>query len=207
MRRSAALGLALVLHVAPGQAGPTAAAPESSKLELSIESPEPGSLVGDPGGMAFLSGRALALYGEYQIFDIMLVIDTSESTAAPSGADIDGDGKVGQTRGGAWLGVLGRMLPLPITDRDDTILAAEIAAAQTLINNLDPRTTRVGVIAFSGDNDPMTPDAYAEVALTTDFEKVRRGLKQLQKRGPNGMTNMVSGVTVAMVELLGTDSA
>jgi hypothetical protein len=179
----------------------------SARLELSIETPEPGAVVGDPGGLAFLSGRALAHFGEYETFDIVFVIDISESTSAPSGADIDGDGTVGQTRGGRWLSALGKMLPLPITDRDDSVLSAEIAAAEALLGQLDPRTTRVGLVAFGGDNDPMTPDAYADVPLTTNYQKVRRGLKRLLDEGPQGMTNMVSGVNVAIIELLGTESA
>ena len=54
-------------------------------LTLSISSPENGALIGDPRGMAFVSGKALALFGEFQTFDIVFVIDTSESTSAPSG--------------------------------------------------------------------------------------------------------------------------
>lgn len=178
---------------------------EGPRLELEIETPEAGAVVGDPGGMAFLAGKALAVYGEHQTFDIVFAIDVSESTASPSGADIDGDGQTGGRRTPAWLGILGHMLP--ITDRDDTILAAEIAAADALLEQLDPRSTRVGLVAFSGDSDPMTPDAYTEVPLTTDYDKVRRGLDRLLDDGSNGMTNMVAGVTTAIIELLGTDSA
>jgi hypothetical protein len=179
---------------------------DTARLELTIETPAPNAVIGDPGGMAFVAGKALALFGEYQTFDIMFVIDTSESTAMPSGADIDGDGEIGKHKGGP-LGVLGRILPFPLTDKDDTILAAEIAAAEGLLSQLDPRTTRVGVVAFSGDNDPMTPDAYTEVRLTTRYETVRKGLEELQDLGPDGMTNMVAGVNRAIAELLGTQSA
>jgi hypothetical protein len=113
---------------------------------------------------------------------------------------------VGRPRGGPFLSTLGRIL-LGITDRDDTVLAAEIAAAESLLVQLDPRTTRVGVVVFSGDSDPMTPDAYTEVELTTNYDKVRRGLARVGDRGPEGMTNMVSGVNTAIIELLGTQSA
>ena len=131
-----------------------------AQLDLSIDSPEPGAVVGDPGGMAFLAGRALAHYGEFQTFDIMFVIDVSDSTSAPSGADIDGDGVVGKRRGDGIpvFGLLGRMLALASSDRGDNILAAEIAAVETMLMQLDPRTTRVGIITFSGDTDPFTPD-------------------------------------------------
>lgn len=180
---------------------------QRSRLELQIETPEDGAIVGDPGGFAFIAGRALALYGEHQTFDIIFAIDTSESTSASSGADIDGDGEVGRPRGGKWLSVLGSVVPMPLTDRDDSVLAAEVAAARALLDQLDPRSTRVGVIAFSGDNDPMTPDAYTEVPLTADYARVGKGLRELVERGPDGMTNMVAGVNTAIVELLGTESA
>ena len=195
-------GIAVLLRAAAGIAH--ADAPE---LMLSIESPEPGAVIGDPGGMAFLSGKALALFGEYQTFDIAFVIDTSESTAAPSGADIDGDGKVGTRAGSSWLSIFGQVLPLPNTDRGDSVLAAEIAAVKTLLEQLDPRTTRVGVTAFSGDRDVMTPDAYTVVPLTTDFDRVRKGLDDLLDYGPNGMTNMAEGVDRGIIELIGSRSA
>lgn len=192
---------ALLLSVGGG------ASADSAKLMLTIESPEPGAVIGDPGGMAFLSGKALALFGDYQTFDIAFVIDTSESTAAPSGADIDGDGKIGARAGASWLSIFGQVLPLPNTDRGDSVLAAEIAAVKTLLEQLDPRTTRVGVTAFSGDHDPLTPDAYTVVPLTTEFERVSKGLDDLLDYGPNGMTNMASGVDRGIIELIGSRSA
>jgi len=180
---------------------------KAPELMLSIESPSNGSVIGDPMGMAFVSGKALALYGEYQTFDIIFVIDTSDSTAEPSGADIDGNGIVGEKRGAKYLSVLGRVLPLPNTDKGDSVLAAEIAGCRVLLKQLDPRTTRVGVVSFAGDSNALTPDAQTEVPLTSDFAKVERGLDSIFRRGPEGMTNMVSAMNLATIELLGTQSA
>lgn len=185
----------------------SARAAEQPDLQLEISSPAPGAVIGDPGGMAFVSGKALALFGEYQAFDIVFVLDTSESTAAPSGADIDGDGDVGERRGEKYLSIFGKLLPLPNSDRGDSILAAEVAAVETMIEQLDPRTTRVGIIAFSGDHDALTRDAYTEVPLTTDYHKVQRGLNNVLDRGPRGLTNMVSAVNLASIELMGMQSA
>ena len=187
-------------------AGTTQAA-EPSRLMLTIDSPEADAVMGDPGGMAFLSGKAMALFGDFQPFDIMFVIDASESTDAPSGADIDGDGEIGHRRGEGFLGIFGRIPLLPNTDRGDSVLAAEVAAVRILLNQLDPRTTRVGVVVFSGDRDSLTPDAFTQVPLTTDHQKVHRGLDEILDIGPNGMTNMVSAVDLATVELLGLRSA
>ena len=187
--------------------GATTPAGEPSRMELTIEVPEPGAVVGDPTGLAFISGKALALYGEFQSFDLMFVVDASDSTSAPSGADIDGDGKVGHRRGASFLSVLGKLLPRPNTDDDDSVLAAEIAALDALLDQLDPRTTRVGVVVFSGDRDVLTPDAHTQVPLTSDYERVRRGLDEVLDRGPHGMTNMAIAVDLATAELLGTRSA
>ena len=222
--RFAWLVLAAAVSLAPGPSQPpnskpaptpTKPADTASKktadkppeLRLTLDSPTNGSVIGDPTGMAFVAGQALALFGEYQTFDIIFVVDTSDSTAEPSGADIDGNGVIGEKRGAKYLGVLGRILPLPNNDSGDSVLAAEIAGCRVLLSQLDPRTTRVGVVAFAGDSDALTPDAYTEVPLTTDFAKVERGLDAIFRRGPAGMTNMVSAVNLATIELLGTQSA
>ncbi len=186
---------------------PQAAADGQPDLKLSISSPTNGAVIGDPGGMAFVSGKALALFGEFQTFDIVFVIDTSESTSEPSGADIDGDGVIGERRGKKYLSIIGEFLPLPNSDKGDSILAAEIAAVKTLLNQLDPRTTRVGIVAFAGDNAPLTPDAYTVVPLTTEYEDVKKGLDDILDSGPSGLTNMVTAVKLATVELMGTQTA
>ncbi len=194
----------------PSQPGDTTAkrtAEKPPELMLSIESPANGSVIGDPTGMAFVSGQALALYGEYQTFDIVFVVDTSDSTAEPSGADVDGNGVIGEKRGAKYLSILGSVLPLPNSDKADSTLGAEIAGCRVLLGQLDPRTTRVGIVSFSGDSDALTPDAETVVALTSDFAKVERGLDKIYRRGPKGMTNMVSAVNLATIELLGTQSA
>ena len=197
---AARLVLALALLAAPVRA-------EELHLELEIDTPKAGAVVGDPGGMGFIAGRAMAHFGEFQPFDIVFVVDVSESTSAPSGADIDHDGVIGQRRGGRFFGVFGQILQLASTDREDSILAAEVAAVETLLNQLDPRTTRVGVVSFGGDSSPFTADAETRVPLTSSYERVRRGLAEIMDEGPNGRTNMESGVLFATNELLGVQNA
>jgi len=191
----------------PDENAPKRSADKAPELRLGIDTPANGAVIGDPAGMAFVAGNALALYGEYQTFDIIFVIDTSDSTAEPSGADIDGNGVIGEKRGAKYLSILGTVLPLPNSDKADSVLAAEIMGCRVLLKQLDPRTTRVGLVAFAGDSDALTPDAYTEVPLTTDFNKVERGLDAIYRRGPKGMTNMVTAVNLATIELLGTQSA
>jgi hypothetical protein len=205
VRRTSAgliLGTVLLLLATPSLSGE-----QKPRLMLEIESPIAGAVIGDPGGMAFLAGKALALYGEFQTFDIVFVVDVSESTSQPSGADIDGDGEIGVRKGEGYLSILAQVLPLPLTDEGDSILAAEVQAVRVMLDQLDPRTTRVGVVVFAGDGDPLTPDAYTQVPLTSDYGKVRKGLKEILSDGPRGKTNMMTGVFTATVELIGSPSA
>jgi hypothetical protein len=179
------------------------------RLQLAIETPEQGAVVGDPGGMAFIAGKALAHYGEFSTFDIMFVVDQSESTSTPSGADINGDGKVDdRTCDGVppMLGLFGSIVGACRSSKD-SILSAELLAIRTLLQQLDPRTTQVGVVAFSGDGDPLTADAFVSSPLTTDYAKVEKALDELADLGPQGRTNMQAGVQVATLELIGSQSA
>ncbi len=176
----------------------------STTLKLEIEEPADGSIVGSPEG-AFLAGRALALLGEFKRFDVIIVLDTSGSTNAASGADINGNGIVGAS---GLSGIFKQ------TDPGDSILAAEVAAAKKVVESLDPRNTRVGLVTFAGTADQYdpysgqvytdsNPDAITEEPLTTNYERVTKSLDRVFKRGPEGATNMTEGVRLAIKELKG----
>jgi hypothetical protein len=175
----------------------------STELRLAIDFPAEDAVVTDAEG-AFVAGRALALLGEFRRFDVVLVIDTSDSTRAASGADVNENGVVGEDR---VLGIF------PTTDSGDSILAAEVAAAARVLDSLDPRSTRVGLVTFAGEplSAPGTleigggarPDAVTEQALTTDYASVRKALQRVLERGPEGLTNMTEGVRMAVRELKG----
>lgn len=191
-------------ELAEGEALLGEAGAVSTTLKLEIEEPADGSIVGSAEG-AFLAGRALALLGEFKRFDVILVLDTSGSTNAASGADINGNGIVGAS---GLSGIFKQ------TDPGDSILAAEVAAAKKVIESLDPRNTRVGLVSFAGtadQYDPYTgmvysdnnPDAITEEPLTTNYERVIKALDRLFKRGPEGQTNMTEGVRLAIKELKG----
>jgi hypothetical protein len=77
----------------------------------------------------------------------------------------------------------------------NSILAAEIVASRRLLSQLNPETTRVGVITFGND-------AFIAQPLTHNFEEVRRALDLVHKRGPYGGTAMSSAIEVAMQEFL-----
>ena len=154
---------------------------------------------------AFVAGRALALLGEFRRFDVMLVIDTSDSTRAASGSDVNENGVVGEDR---LLGIF------PTTDAGDSILAAEVAAARRVLQSFDARNTRVGLVTFSGA--PLLPPGTFVVGgsvaapLRSPSSRSRpstgscdKALDHVQARGPEGLTNMTEGVRMAVRELKG----
>jgi hypothetical protein len=179
-------------------------------LSLEIDYPSDGAVFGDPHG-AFVAGRALAPLGEYRRLDVVLVLDVSDSTRAPSGADVNGNGVIGDHRAGG----VGAFLGLGSSDSGDSILAAEVAAARRLIERLDPRSTRVGVVTFAGEPPVdgiliaggVQAPSVTEVPLTSEYRDALRGLDRILERGPYGMTHMAAGVDQATVELLGLRGA
>jgi hypothetical protein len=173
-----------------------------TRLDIEVRRPGDGAVVSDPNG-AFVSGRAMASAGDFKHFDVMLVIDTSGSTADMTGTDVNGNGVVGKT---GLHGLFGA------TDPGDSILAAEVAAARRVIQGLDPRSTRVGLITFAGMPGPAPgtftlgsrrPAAVTEQALTTDYARVQQALNRVLSRGSDGMTYMSEGVRMGIRELLG----
>ena len=147
----------------------------STRVHLDVEYPADGAVVGDAVCGAFVSGRALAMHGELMHFDVVIVIDTSRSTVDASGADINGNGVIGRQR----LGRLGSVFEMGSTDPGDSILAAEVAAAFQLLRGLDPRSTRVGVVAFAGEPPGQSggifrrrppPPALTLEPLTTNYD-------------------------------------
>ncbi len=179
-------------------AGPT-------RVELTLDTPADGAVFGDENG-AFVAGRAAALRGGVKRFDVVIVLDTSGSTQDPTGSDIDGNGKVGK----APVGAVGALVGLGNTDRGDSILAAEVTAARKLLANLDPRSTRVGLVTFAGDPPgkdgilvpPPAPPARTEEGLTSDYKKIEASLSEVLERGPDGMTHIAAGLDQATIELL-----
>jgi hypothetical protein len=178
-------------------------------LRITLDTPASGSAARGVQGTGFLAGRVRGMPGEPDLTDLMFVIDVSDSTSLASGGDIDGDGKAR----GRWqqipiIGYLGRSIGFgQWLDQGDSVLAAEITAARGLLDQLDPRSTRVGAITFSGDARGRTLDATVIAPLTSDYAEVRRALDAELATGPNGRTNMLAGISLATVELAGTRSA
>jgi len=172
-------------------------------LRIEIRNPKDGSVVADANG-AFVSGRALAIRGDYQRFDVALVLDTSGSTRDMSGTDVNGNGIVGKESLGGLFGG---------SDAGDSILAAEVVAAKRILRGLDSRNTRVALIIFAGQpaSAPGTlvfggrppPAAVTEEPLTSDYARVDRSLDRVLARGSVGMTYMSEGLRTAVREIKG----
>lgn len=189
-------------------------AAESAAIDLRIERPANGGVVEAELFMAEFEGLASAAGADGQGYDVMIVMDVSKSTESASGADVDEDGTVGEDPH------LGLYAPgeypdeVRSTDPEDTILHAEVRAANTLLEGLDPARVRVGLVTFSGEagpdgrrKSPDQRDATLQVPLTTDYAQVREALRRVLARGPHGATNFAAGLGLATQELAGMSGA
>ena len=174
----AAVCLALALAAA-------AARPAGAELRVELDAPSP-AVSESPLGLVEVRGRGGS--GGARGHDVAIAIDVSDSTTAPSGIDLDGDGPQGRTSeallqslraAGADETDLRRLQHL---DLDDSILFAEIAAAETLLGRLDPRAFRIALVAFSDRAHVIAPlGSRPEVlrralaALRTEFWRDLRG--------------------------------
>jgi Mg-chelatase subunit ChlD len=148
---------------------------------------------GQPG-VGYLSGTALAYEGELELFDVVFVIDTSGSTAESSG--LPGSGST-------WIS----RLPGMKVSRSASILGAEVASIESLLDGFDPRTTRVGIVSFAGDENPYATHAWTDAPLTSNYQEIRSALADRLLVDPEGGTDLAAGLLRAAIELLGTRSA
>jgi hypothetical protein len=154
-------------------------------------------------------GTATAAGEAAQRFDVMVVMDVSKSTQFPSGADVDGDGVVGENPHEGLYAPGEYPEEVVCTDPGDTILHAEVAAARALLASLRPERTRVGLVTFSGAVDPETnqqrsrdqKNAELQVPLTGDFARLEAGLGAVLARGPSGATDFAAGIRLGTTEL------
>jgi len=113
--------------------------------------------------------------------DLVLVIDVSDSTTRPSGLDLDGDGPEGLTSParlralgteGAGARLLGKRLAE--IDLEDSVLFAELLAADQLLARLRPHPVRVGIVTFSDRARVRAPLGAPPSELARALEAVRR---------------------------------
>ncbi len=175
-------------------------APDRTDVHLEIEFPADGAVVSNSSCGAFVAGRAMALSDQAKQFDVALVLDTSGSTAAPTGADINGNGRIGTLRRGRISSFYGGS-----TDDGDSILAAEVAAARQILRDFDPRTTRAAVSTFAGGarGKDSGPPALTRQPLTNEYARVEQALDFILRTEPVGNTHISGAVDHTTTELLG----
>ncbi len=182
------------------------AAPREQAAWISLEAPHEEAVVHGPAAWIELRGRAGL--GERTHHDLVILLDLSSSTWLASGADVDGDGEVGRTRGRVRQ-LLRRNVQTTRLDRthyssdpDDTVRAAEAAAARRLVEKLDPAHTRTALVEFDeaprvsaplgspretllAALDAIEQEGYASAA-GTDFGAALREATRLLSAGGDG---------------------
>ena len=126
--------------------GPSrAASPVERELWLDVERPASSPTATVRSGWVEVTGRAGTR--ENGVIDVVIVLDASGSTQYASGADVNGNGVVG-VRKRTSRGCLCDP-SFYSSDPGDTVLDAEREATRRLIERLDPRRTRIGLVSFS----------------------------------------------------------
>jgi Mg-chelatase subunit ChlD len=198
---------------------PAAATPPATQasdpVRVLLHSPRSGEAIENRVHLAPIKGNAVSSGERPAQYDVMLVLDVSFSTRCASGIDVNGDGRLG-------LNPQMELLPpgtyaedVCSTEPADSVLAAEVAGARKLLETLDPKRVRVGLVTFSGDVNKETgerldrnqADAWLQVPLTNEFDAVRRALDDVMARGPHGATDFAAGVRLAVTELTGMTGA
>ena len=90
-----------------------------------------------------------------------------------------------------------------------------MTAARALLESVDPKRVRVGLLTFSGQVDLETgrqirrnqQDAKLEVPLTQDYDRVRRALDERRRARAARRHNFAAGIRLATQELAGLSGA
>lgn len=147
---------------------------------IALEAPPEAAVVRGPAAWIELRGRAGL--GERAEHDLVILLDLSSSTWLASGVDVDGDGEVGRTRGRVRQLMMRNVQPTRLdrthfsSDPDDTVRAAQAAAARRLVERLDPNHTRAALVAF--DEAPRV-----EAPLGSPRETLLAALDRLESEG------------------------
>jgi hypothetical protein len=212
--RRAMLRLSLAVGVLSSPVLATGA-PSGDPVRILLQSPRAGESVENQVHLAPIKGSAVSAGERPALYDVLIVIDVSFSTRCASGIDVNEDGKLGMNPQLELLPSGSYPEDLCSTDPGDSVLAAEVTGARKLIETLDPKRVRVGLITFSGDVnketgerlDPNQADAWLQVPLTSDLGSVKRALDDVIARGPHGATDFAAGIRLGITELAGFTGA
>jgi len=130
-----------------------------AELTVHVRSPKDGSVVTQEQAYILIGGNvAIDTHGSGYV-DIFLVLDVSGSTGQYAGADFAEFSQLPTFYlypKGTSLSCAGRNRAGPLNLRI-SILAAEIIAARRMLLQLNPETTRVGVITFADEDGSDNP--------------------------------------------------
>jgi Mg-chelatase subunit ChlD len=168
--------------------------------KIQILSPKDGARILQEQNSVLINGKVSSQGERRGNVDLFLIVDTSGSTAQYAGMEIN-DPELNIPYASPWgrpqIGIFGGGIGSPPPrDLRNSVLVAEIAASRRLLAQLNPETTRVGVITFA-------EGAAVVQALTHDFDRVKQSLNQVLSAGPHGGTNMAEGIRQAIRELSG----
>ena len=159
----------------------------AEKVWVELERPENEVTVRSPVGLVEVRGwTGTGLRGGH---DVLIAVDRSSSAWSASGADIDGDGRVGKNRD---IDVI-LQATAKSTDPGDTILQAELLAARRLIERLDPETTRMGLMSFGGG-------AQVHALLGSNISELYGGLLNVPQEPDLGGTSFDRALKLAQIQ-------
>ncbi|MEX2208174.1 MAG: hypothetical protein WEF50_18270 [Myxococcota bacterium] len=170
-----------------------------------IDLDPPSALGSDASGLVFLSGRALAEAPGAAGLDLVIALDTSDSTdeAAFETAEqqpVDSAPRTLLARFVRWLGFSRSSPTTP------TILSEELRAARGILAELDPRTSRVGIVLLAGESRAAIPVPVTALPLTSDFARARALFDWLEAEGSGGQALWSAGVRRSLALLLGVEA-
>jgi len=179
-------------------AGRALAAGEGAALRIELD--PPAALGSESRELVLLTGRALAGDG----LDLVLALDSSDSTDEPA---YESDAAARRappsfvSRVLGWLGFAPRERPAR------TVLSEELRAARALLADLDPRSSRVGIVLLAGEPGGDSRAPVTALPLTSDFARAHALLDWFEKQGPDGQAQWSAGLRRALALLLGLEPA
>jgi hypothetical protein len=190
LRALAPLLVAVIVSALPARGA-------DEKIWLELQAPESGVVVTGPIGWLEVEGWAGATGEERH--ELIIAIDVSSSTGLPSGADVNDNGRVGRTLRSIRDPLRHRNPRRRCTDSGDTILAAEIAGARQLIEHLDPKHTRTGIVIFSSGARVIAPLSSSREELGVALDEIASEVV------PSGRTHIAAALRTATRALVDSE--
>jgi hypothetical protein len=178
------------------------AATDAAAVRIDLDPPS--ALGSEASGLVFLSGRALADTSGAAGLDLVIALDTSDSTDEPAfeASEPRHVGSGARTLIARFITWLGFSRPAPSAP---TILSAELRAARALLADLDPHTSRVAIVLLAGEARSASHAPVTALPLTSDFARAGALLDWLESEGSDGQAQWSAGVRRSLALLLGLE--